>query len=774
MYEDGSNDITPEIILEEMKNKGEIDEEVYKEIKFRFEDIEDIHELNNYQMYDKAYKNDRVQRCIELLLEIAENEPNTLKKGMLLSNCIKNPMGMKYKEHDYKKTMYILLRTMQAAKERGYAEKVLKVLREMALYTEVFFHNNQTNTKRLEENKFSQYSLSIQLRMICIFIQDQSRMMKQALFGKRQKKSFVTGMEINVANMKVNNAPMQKVSFADNYEGMLEYFNTLVHYLYIVKKKDLKKSDIETHGNIHPFNLPEFEEITYIAQQRRMYEMLEEKFRYSEWKINLGRNESGQDVYYLEPENKDRYKAHLTGAIRREYQFKADVTQLTDIDKVDLAMKAIEVLAEQMDLNDIENFHASKVDFEKASEVVNTLVTVYRSLTKEYYFEVQFDDLMVEDIIKMYIFLYTYSQIYITAAEKKFNQEDYSCYKHLVPVLHMEYLVNEFSTLYEVDKIKSKKLLECYIYNEKLKGNSEDIFSKPLLKVNNEEILFCESLIEQMNIERCVEKILQKYEVDLAPVGKKFENKLIDRLKDIAGINVNTNLIQFEAFDGKDVEFDFLGTLEDCLLLFEFKSVLIPYDEYEVYKRRSMIKEGIEQVKRRCDIIKNDWDKIRELASIDLPEVPYPEGKIIKLVCTNIYDFTTLKIDGIRVTDESTLLKYFTNPFVGVYSKGKDVTEVIGAEFIWKSGKPTVIEFLEYLDKPVTVGAIPDCLNDEFKTIPAFEGDKFIGFKDVILEKDPYREAINQKRQVIKEKKVYPNDPCPCGSGKKFKKCCGK
>lgn len=27
---------------------------------------------------------------------------------------------------------------------------------------------------------------------------------------------------------------------------------------------------------------------------------------------------------------------------------------------------------------------------------------------------------------------------------------------------------------------------------------------------------------------------------------------------------------------------------------------------------------------------------------------------------------------------------------------------------------------------------------------------------------------------VVKDKKVYPNDPCPCGSGKKFKKCCGK
>ena len=27
---------------------------------------------------------------------------------------------------------------------------------------------------------------------------------------------------------------------------------------------------------------------------------------------------------------------------------------------------------------------------------------------------------------------------------------------------------------------------------------------------------------------------------------------------------------------------------------------------------------------------------------------------------------------------------------------------------------------------------------------------------------------------IHKGPKVYPNDPCPCGSGKKYKKCCGK
>ena len=39
--------------------------------------------------------------------------------------------------------------------------------------------------------------------------------------------------------------------------------------------------------------------------------------------------------------------------------------------------------------------------------------------------------------------------------------------------------------------------------------------------------------------------------------------------------------------------------------------------------------------------------------------------------------------------------------------------------------------------------------------------------------KNLYREQ-KQSTTVRKEKRVYPNDPCPCGSGKKYKKCCGK
>ena len=34
------------------------------------------------------------------------------------------------------------------------------------------------------------------------------------------------------------------------------------------------------------------------------------------------------------------------------------------------------------------------------------------------------------------------------------------------------------------------------------------------------------------------------------------------------------------------------------------------------------------------------------------------------------------------------------------------------------------------------------------------------------------KRLVNQP--VVKTKKVYPNDKCPCGSGKKYKYCCGR
>ena len=53
-------------------------------------------------------------------------------------------------------------------------------------------------------------------------------------------------------------------------------------------------------------------------------------------------------------------------------------------------------------------------------------------------------------------------------------------------------------------------------------------------------------------------------------------------------------------------------------------------------------------------------------------------------------------------------------------------------------------------------------------TLPGWEG---------ILSAEKRKEiekAYKKTKTVVKENKVGRNDPCPCGSGKKYKKCCGK
>jgi len=49
-------------------------------------------------------------------------------------------------------------------------------------------------------------------------------------------------------------------------------------------------------------------------------------------------------------------------------------------------------------------------------------------------------------------------------------------------------------------------------------------------------------------------------------------------------------------------------------------------------------------------------------------------------------------------------------------------------------------------------------------------------WKDIYSEEKLKELYLEQKKSgtIVKPEKIYPNDPCPCGSGKKYKKCCGR
>ena len=66
-----------------------------------------------------------------------------------------------------------------------------------------------------------------------------------------------------------------------------------------------------------------------------------------------------------------------------------------------------------------------------------------------------------------------------------------------------------------------------------------------------------------------------------------------------------------------------------------------------------------------------------------------------------------------------------------------------------------------------------------YKNMVAAEADWLYNLEewnDIFDEETRKRLYKEQKSSttIVKGDKVYPNDPCPCGSGKKYKKCCGR
>ena len=66
-----------------------------------------------------------------------------------------------------------------------------------------------------------------------------------------------------------------------------------------------------------------------------------------------------------------------------------------------------------------------------------------------------------------------------------------------------------------------------------------------------------------------------------------------------------------------------------------------------------------------------------------------------------------------------------------------------------------------------------------YKNMVAAEADWLYNLEewDSIFDEEKRKELYKEQKRsgtIVKEEKVYPNDPCPCGSGKKYKKCCGR
>ena len=89
--------------------------------------------------------------------------------------------------------------------------------------------------------------------------------------------------------------------------------------------------------------------------------------------------------------------------------------------------------------------------------------------------------------------------------------------------------------------------------------------------------------------------------------------------------------------------------------------------------------------------------------------------------------------------------------------------------------EPNPIEEMEE-DTPVSLKFDKELL---YKNMVAADADWLYNLEEWngIFDEDKRKALYKEQKAsttIVKEAKVYPNDPCPCGSGKKYKKCCGR
>ena len=125
------------------------------------------------------------------------------------------------------------------------------------------------------------------------------------------------------------------------------------------------------------------------------------------------------------------------------------------------------------------------------------------------------------------------------------------------------------------------------------------------------------------------------------------------------------------------------------------------------------------------------------------------------------------------------------NPEEGVKGTVKELAEKYGQEVM------TMVGFLDGINESLKEENPIETMDENTQVSLAFEKERL--YKNMVAAKADWLYELPQWKKIYteeelkrlykeqkesttirKEKKIGRNDPCPCGSGKKYKKCCGK
>ena len=329
---------------------------------------------------------------------------------------------------------------------------------------------------------------------------------------------------------------------------------------------------------------------------------------------------------------------------------------------------------------------------------------------------------------------------------------------------------------------------------------------------NNEYIV--EEIVELQNKkkEETIKRIINFLDNQIVSILQFFNNKRIEDIKDIA---YNQEFSEFRKNKENNISLDTIKILKQLKFIYckkEKDGIIIHMpkfirdkinnicgnlylDYYEAiisYSKGIANTYGAIHIQEAYDIIKNDilisfekYDNIIKFVSLlELEPIYYS----FEYQCLCSFNLRDERIAEILETSEDTVVydkkmyedigndnyvinlkeyKEFRNYLKEYYQFDSNEDEMLRGEII--------CDYIDnaQLDEKEAKENVKDAL-DRYFEIDDLEKQVIIGYIDKIRKKMPIWKQGGKMDNTVQFPKVGRNEPCPCGSGKKYKNCCGK
>lgn len=667
------------------------------------------------KLRDKLKKGD-VKESSNLLITICKKYGEDWITYIKLKDILPEPLSHKF-------SMDTIVTFMKATKgiigevEIKYIEDTLRLLFSlMQLYCKI-----EKINKRLSKSKFFDFSPAKQIQMLCTLIEDQSRIAEKELLEHTKEPDVITGMDFIRADME-HEITGEKISIIDNVETMADAIDLNLRYIFWRYKKDL---DGIPFKDVSPYNSKPFHELCNLAYIRLSIGQLWQNVKYRHWKCFTKDDVTyycppDVDLYIKEEASVNRYRLYINELLNyallnsfTSRQFDSFQNMISEIE-VDISSSP---WRPDVPVGKIRELLSLFTPFEVLlTEVFHRL---YKKSIGDLLFGPSNKRVNGEDFLKACKFIFVLSSIYENKSWKSINFDDESQYHSLIPVINETTLVDIFSqvTRYPEEKcINTLNLLSFNPENTKL-----DIWSQPLVPIGKGNYLLIPIIGKTMNLIRLFESHILQWNIGFHDRGPLFEEKIRDKFRK-AKIPVVSHSIEFQASDGKKVEYDIVAWFKDYLVLVEAKCLRNPYSPIDKYNSWEEVNNGIEQLKRRRNLIHSDWNRIRGQADIGLPLVPPEKHKILCMLIINIFTFTGVEVDNIRVSDLTCFDRYLSGGTIeGIKFNKKGIVTRFIAERIWAGKEPTPMELWNYIHNPPGLRNIIDKAKIQFSGMPLLD-----------------------------------------------------